>query len=96
MQNVCSFVNHKNENSHSVLSGIIGTNFAVLFYLEGSEALILLHFLTQRLQGREQQSPKKTGKNTLHNPVYPTLLFVIFCAFCIRLHNSVLSHVGEG
>jgi hypothetical protein len=36
-----------------VLSGIIGTKFAVLFNFKGSEALILLHFLTQRLQGRD-------------------------------------------
>lgn len=30
--------------------------FAVLFILEGSQALILLHFLTQRLHRREQQN----------------------------------------
>ncbi len=35
---------------YTVLSVIVGTKFAVLFYLEGSKALLLLHFLAQRLQ----------------------------------------------
>lgn len=53
---------------------------AVLFYFKGSEALILLHFSTQRLQGRERQSsyfiilhnrlsPLFSNNSTLHYDV---------------------------
>lgn len=65
---------------YTVLSVIVGTKFAVLFYLEGSKALLLLHFLTQRLQRRERQSsyfiilhnrlsPLFSNNSTLHYDV---------------------------